>query len=85
MAVHAPITGAPTRAPDIRPIVRRFLRTHDITASRFGRDAVKDPAFVHDLLHRGRDVRPATAKRIIAYIASVEGHAASNHGEAGNA
>ncbi len=34
--------------------VERFLREHDITATRFGRDAVRDPRLVLDM-RRGRE------------------------------
>lgn len=34
--------------------VERFLREHDIPATRFGRDAVRDPRLVLDM-RRGRE------------------------------
>lgn len=52
--------------------VSRFLREHKIPPSRFGREAVKDPRFAIDLFH-GRIVRPATAERVRAFIASQGG------------
>ena len=73
MATNSPITGVPTRAPDIRTAVRRFLSKNEIAASRFGRDALRDPAFVRDLMHNGRQPRPETCERVLDFIASREG------------
>jgi len=35
--------------------------------TRFGRNAVRDPRFVFDL-RRGREPRPPTERRLIAYL-----------------
>lgn len=48
-------------------IIERFLRENDISASRFGREAVRDPRLIHDL-RRGREPRLRTEKRVLAYI-----------------
>jgi hypothetical protein len=54
--------------------VSRFLRTHDIPPTRFGREAVKDPRLVTDLF-AGRIARAETAAKVRAYIASKTGEA----------
>jgi hypothetical protein len=38
-----------------------------MTPTRFGRDAVHDPRLVFDL-RRGRELRPQTAARVLAYV-----------------
>ena len=49
--------------------VERFLRVQNVAASRFGREAARDPRFVFDL-RRGREPRPATRARVLAFIAT---------------
>jgi hypothetical protein len=44
-----------------------FMRTSDVTAARFGRDAVNDPRFVFDL-RNGREPRPETIARVIDFL-----------------
>jgi hypothetical protein len=51
--------------------VERHLRRKAVAPSRFGRDVAGDPRFVFDL-RRGREPRPATAARVLAFIAAVE-------------
>ncbi len=51
-------------------ILRRievFLRSTDVTPTRFGRDAVNDPRFVFDL-RRGREPRPQTVARVVDFL-----------------
>ncbi len=48
--------------------VERHLRRSATSPSRFGRDVAGDPRFVFDL-RRGREPRPATRQRVLAYIA----------------
>ncbi len=48
--------------------VERYLRRTSVAPSRFGRDVAGDPRFVFDL-RRGREPRPATAARVLAFIA----------------
>jgi hypothetical protein len=48
-----------------------FLLKHKMNPSRFGRDAVGDPAFLSDV-RQGRQVRPATWDRVHKYIAAME-------------
>lgn len=43
--------------------IEKFLREHDMAATRFGRLAAHDPRFVLDL-RMGRIPRPETQKRI---------------------
>ena len=52
-------------------IVERHLRTRALSPSRFGRQVSGDPRFVFDL-RNGREPRPATTARVLAYIASAE-------------
>ncbi len=49
--------------------IERCLRKRNIAASRFGRDVARDPRFVFDL-RRGREPRPRTAARVLAFIAA---------------
>lgn len=50
--------------------IEKHLRQSGITASRFGRDALGDPGFVH-ALRRGREPRDATIRRVTAYLDAV--------------
>jgi hypothetical protein len=50
--------------------IERYLRETGVTPSRFGRDAMGDPGFVASL-RRGREPRPATVRRVAAYLAAV--------------
>ena len=49
--------------------VEKFLRRSDIAPTRFGREAMGDPRFVFDL-RNGRDPRPRTVERVLAYLES---------------
>ena len=51
--------------------VEKFLRRTGMPATRFGRLAVNDPRFVLDL-RNGREPRPGTERRVIAFIATQE-------------
>ena len=51
--------------------VEKFLRQNDTAPTRFGRDAVGDPRFVFDL-RNGRDPRPRTIARVLAYLETVQ-------------
>ena len=48
--------------------IEKHLREVGIGPARFGRDAVGDPSFVFEL-RRGRDPRPSTVAKVLAYIA----------------
>lgn len=50
--------------------VEKFLVRSNIAATRFGREAVGDPRFVFDL-RNGREPRPRTVSRVLAYLESV--------------
>ena len=50
--------------------IEKHLRRTGITASRFGREALGDPGFVH-ALRRGREPREATIRRVAAYLDAV--------------
>jgi hypothetical protein len=47
--------------------IEKYLRTSGTPPTRFGREAVNDPRFVLDL-RNGREPRPATAARVIAFL-----------------
>ena len=47
------------------------LRRTGIPPTRFGRDVVRDPRFVLDL-RNGREPRPATARKVAAYLELAE-------------
>ncbi len=51
--------------------VEHFLRSSRISPTRFGREAVRDPKFVADL-RAGRTPRPATVRRVVAYLDGCE-------------
>ena len=51
--------------------VEKFLRQCDVAPTRFGRDAMGDPRFVFDL-RNGRDPRPETVAKVIAYLDSAQ-------------
>ena len=52
--------------------IEMHLRRTGTPATRFGREAVRDPRFVLDL-RNGREPRSATARRVVAYLDQVEG------------
>lgn len=52
--------------------IERCLRKRNMAASRFGREATHDPRFVFDL-RNGRQPRPRTAARVLAFIAAAPG------------
>jgi 2,4-dienoyl-CoA reductase-like NADH-dependent reductase (Old Yellow Enzyme family) len=47
--------------------IERYLRAHRISTSRFGREAVRDPNFIENL-RNGRQPRPETVCKVLAYI-----------------
>jgi len=47
--------------------IEKYLRESDMAPTRFGRSVVGDPRFVFDL-RRGRDPRPQTVERVLAYL-----------------
>lgn len=66
------------QSPNLRIAISAALRRHSIPPTRFGRDAVNDPAFYRDVMHRGRELRPVTESRVRAYLAALDGEA--SHG-----
>lgn len=50
--------------------IEAHLRRTGIPPTRFGREAARDPRFVHDL-RRGREVGEKLARRVTAYLARV--------------
>ncbi len=51
--------------------VEKFMRDHDLPATKFGRLAARDPRFVLDL-RMGRIPRPQTEARILRWMAEYE-------------
>lgn len=51
--------------------IETHLRRYGTTATRFGREAVRDPRLVHDL-RRGREPGAKLARRVGLYIEAVE-------------
>lgn len=47
--------------------IEAYLRRSSTRPARFGRDALGDPRFVFDL-RNGRQPRPGTAARVIAWL-----------------
>ena len=47
--------------------VEGFMRTFGVSATRFGRDAMGDPNFVHQL-RGGREPRTPVRERVLAYM-----------------
>lgn len=62
--------------------IEHFLQRSGTPPARFGRNAVRDPRFVFDL-RRGRELRPATVKRVTAYLDEQEMELARAGGKAG--
>ena len=51
--------------------VEKYLRESDMAPTRFGRNVVGDPRFVFDL-RKGRDPRPQTIERVLAYLEAAQ-------------
>lgn len=51
--------------------ISQYLRRSGMSASAFGRDAVNDPRFIHDL-RNGRECGPRVSHRVYAFIATRE-------------
>jgi hypothetical protein len=51
--------------------IELYLRRTGIPPTRFGREVVRDPRFVFDL-RNGREPRPATSRRVTAYLELAE-------------
>lgn len=65
--------------PRLVAIVDRALADHGVSATRFGRDAVNDPALVGEL-RAGRQPRPHTRAAIIAHVERIRAGKAVRHG-----
>lgn len=85
MATHAPITGALSCAPKYPDPLRHrsyqppllkeveyFLSATNMNATQFGKEALHDPRFVHDL-RNGRDPRSRTVAIVRRFMAGGEG------------
>ena len=51
--------------------IEAHLKRTRVSATRFGREAARDPKLVHDL-RCGRELRRATKRRIEAFLAAAE-------------
>ncbi|AWW75250.1 hypothetical protein CD351_12505 [Erythrobacter sp. KY5] len=60
--------------------VEKFLRAHDMPATKFGRLAAGDPRFVLDL-RMGRIPRPRTEARTLGWMAEFAATAAASDTE----
>lgn len=47
--------------------IEKFLRVSQVSAARFGREAMRDPRFVFDL-RKGREPRLRTVTKVRAYL-----------------
>jgi len=54
------------------PRIEAYLKRTRTSATRFGREAARDPKLVHDL-RCGRELRRATERRIAAWLDRAEG------------
>jgi 2,4-dienoyl-CoA reductase-like NADH-dependent reductase (Old Yellow Enzyme family) len=52
----------------ILPAVEAFLAREGVSPTSFGKSAVNDPAFVHDL-REGRELRKKTRDKVFAFLA----------------
>ncbi|MEP2183367.1 hypothetical protein [Roseibium sp.] len=59
-----------------RSSVEVFIKAHDWTPTRFGREAAGDPLFVFQL-RKGREPRSATRERVLSFIAASKGEGAA--------
>jgi hypothetical protein len=57
--------------------IERYLRRSGVAPCRFGRDAMGDPGFVASL-RRGREPRPATVRKVAAYLAEIRSEAGAD-------
>lgn len=55
--------------------IEKYLRRTGTPPTRFGREAVRDPRFVHDL-RNGREPRAPTRARVTAWLDARERRAA---------
>ena len=51
--------------------IERLLRKSGLKASQIGREVMNDPGFVRDL-RNGRQMRPETEKRVVAWLDAAE-------------
>jgi len=65
-------TGQGASAVHLLSTIERHLRRTGVPPTRFGREAVGDPRFVMDL-RRGREPRPSTIERVVAYLSAQDG------------
>ena len=51
--------------------IENLLRRSEVAPTRFGREVVGDPRFVFDL-RNGRDPRPRTIARVLAWLEAAQ-------------
>lgn len=54
--------------------IELYLKQSGIAPARFGRDAIGDPSLMRDL-RNGRELRPRTAERLVAFLDDREARA----------
>jgi hypothetical protein len=64
-------TGTTRPALDLTPRIDRLAFLYDLTDTQIGREAIKDPNFIHDI-RAGRRLREQTRARLVAYLDSIE-------------
>ena len=73
-ARNNPTLQLPIARSTLLLMVRRACDDHGIAETRFGVEAVRDSSFVFGL-RAGREPRIATQRRVLAYLASLNGEA----------
>ena len=56
----------------LRRRIELYMRRHQMTPTRFGREAINDPRLVADM-RNGRELREKTEKRLHAWLDQQEG------------
>lgn len=64
-------TGTTRPAIDLIPRINRIAFLYRINDTQMGREAIKDPNFIHDI-RAGRRLREQTRAKLIAYLDSIE-------------
>jgi tRNA-dihydrouridine synthase len=55
-------------------LINRCIEQTGVSATRIGREALGDPRLIADI-RRGRELRPHTEKKLLAYLSAVESQA----------
>jgi hypothetical protein len=57
--------------------IEHYLKQSGTAPARFGRDAIGDPNLMRDL-RNGRELRPRTSERLVAFLENREAHGAAS-------